>query len=203
MRQKLRKITDNEIKLVADELKDKIVIYADVYKYKDIQEILRTADGDQIYLDHLQSVDYPGSAGQLQNMIANIPGMILFQEKIAKQKNISIVNLSQVGDKEIARSDRITKRPRYHHAYGSSILYQKSREFSAVYYPYKDYEESTYTFVGNAPTLNDYEIGIEKSSFSAIGVVKMNFDYEHCLFTDKLTKSIKTDYTSPEQETLF
>lgn len=200
MRQKLVTITDDHIKLVADELKDKIIIYDNVYKYRDVLELIRTIDCDQLYVDHIQSIDYPGKGGQLSNMISHIPGLVLFEEKIAKKRNMSIINLSQVGDKEIARSDRLSKRPRYHDAYGSSILYQKAREFLAVYYPYKDYDENPNAYFGSdTPTINDFEIGIEKSSFSVMGIVKMNFDYEYCVFKDKPVKNLKTDYIAPKE----
>lgn len=201
MRQKLQKITDVHVKLISEKLNDRYKILNGSNKYKDILEMIRVVKADQIYVDHIQSIDYPGSGGQLNNMIANIPGLILFEEKIAQQRNMSIVNLSQVGDKEIARSDRMSKRPRYHDAYGSSILYQKAREFLAVYYPYKDYDENPHTFYGTAPTINDFEIGIEKSSFSAIGVIKMGFDPEFCTFSDKPTARLKTDYIAPKEQT--
>ncbi|MHB8362883.1 MAG: DnaB-like helicase C-terminal domain-containing protein [Patescibacteria group bacterium] len=200
MRQKLIKITDEHVKVITEKLQGRYKILHGSNKYKDVLEMVRTADAQQIYVDHIQSIDYPGSGGQLNNMIANIPGLVLFEEKIAQQKNISIVNLSQVGDKEIARSDRMSKRPRYHDAYGSSILYQKAREFLAVYYPYRDYEENPHSYYsgGGVPTINDFEIGIEKSSFSALSIVHMNFDYEYCTFTDKPAKA-KTDYLAKSE----
>jgi replicative DNA helicase len=167
----------------------------------DINQARLLKDGEQIYVDHLQSIEYPGRANPLMNMIGEIPGLILFEERIAKQKNISIINLSQVGDKEIARSERFSKRPRYHDAYGSSVLYQKAREFLAVYYPYKDYDENPQTFYGNAPTINDYEVGIEKSSFSALGIIHLNFDYEYSKFSDKTVgkAKLKTDFVAPDE----
>lgn len=201
MRNKLVKITDAHIKKVSDLLSGKIKIYDNIYKLKDIKEIIRVCDGDQIYVDHLQSIEYGGKGNALANMIGQIPDLILFEERIAKQKNISIVNLSQVGDKEIARSERFSKRPRYHDAYGSSILYQKAREFLAVYYPYKDYDENPNSFFGNAPTYTDYEIGVEKSSFSALGIIHLEFDYEYSKFKDKVKniKKLKTDYIAPSE----
>lgn len=201
MRNKLVKITDEHIKKVGELLEKRLKIYDNVFKLKDIKEVIRMADGEQIYVDHLQSIEYPGRANPLMNMIGEIPGLILFEERIAKQKNISIINLSQVGDKEIARSERFSKRPRYHDAYGSSVLYQKAREFLAVYYPYKDYDENPQTFYGNAPTINNYEIGIEKSSFSALGIIRLNFDYEYSRFTDEVVSKtkLKTDYIAKEE----
>ena len=196
MRNKLVKITDEHIKKVSEVLEKKLKIHDNVFKLKDIKEVIRATDADQLYIDHLQAIEYPGKSNPLMNMIGEIPGLILFQERIAKQKNISIINLSQVGDKEIARSERFSKRPRYHDAYGSSMLYQKAREFLAVYYPYKDYDENPQNFYGNMPTHNDYEIGIEKSSFSALGIVHLNFDYEYSIFSDKITSKTKTDFTA-------
>lgn len=193
MRNKLVKITDEHVKKVGELLTKRLKVYDDVFKLKDIKEIIRIADGEQIYVDHLQAIDYPGRANPLMNMIGEIPGLVLFEERIAKQKNISIVNLSQVGDKEIARSERFSRRPRYHDTYGSSVLYQKAREFLAVYYPYKDYDENPQMFYGEAPTHRDYEIGIEKSSFSALGIIKLDFDYEYSTFTDKDSRKLKTD----------
>ena len=203
MRNKLVKITDAHIKKVDELLSKRLKIYDSIYKLKDIKEIIRVADCNQIYVDHLQSIEYPGRGAPLTNMIGEIPGLILFQERIAKQKNISIVNLSQVGDKEIARSERFSKRPRYHDAYGSSILYQKAREFLAVYYPYKDYDENPNSFYGNVPTHTDYEIGIEKSSFSGIGIVHLNFDYEYSTFTDKQKNNKNnSDFIAPNENQL-
>lgn len=204
MRNKLVKITDEHIKKVGELLEKRLKIYDNVFKLKDIKEVIRIADGDQLYVDHLQAIEYPGRANPLMNMIGEIPGLILFQERIAKQKNISIINLSQVGDKEIARSERFSKRPRYHDAYGSSVLYQKAREFLAVYYPYKDYDENPQTFYGTPPTMNDYEVGIEKSSFSALGIIHLNFDYEYSLFSDKAVdkRKLKTDYVAKNEPQL-
>lgn len=205
MRMKMVEITNDHLRIVKDKLNDKLIIVDNAFKYKDIIEVMNyTKNIDMIVIDHLQSIEYPGKGTYLHNMIGNIPGLIGIQKKIAKQLNIPIINLSQVGDKEIQKSDRLVKAPRYWDAYGSSVLYQASREFLALWYPYKDYEEQIVS-TGTVPSINDIQISIEKSSFSTIGKLDLHFDPEFNIFTDKNKekKLKKLDYIAPEEATLF
>jgi len=204
MRMKTVEITDAHIQLVKDKLQNRLMIYDTVYKYKDVIDLLSSInDTDMIIIDHLQAIEYPGNGTFLNNMIGNIPGLINFQKKIAKNINCSIINVSQVADKEIARSDRIIKAPRFYDAYGSSVLYQVSREFLALWYPYRDWEDQLIN-PGTVPSENEIQISIEKSSFSRVGKVMLHFNPEFNLFTDMSKKQLgKLDYVAPIEQTLF
>uniref|UniRef100_A0A6H1ZLB7 Putative helicase n=1 Tax=viral metagenome TaxID=1070528 RepID=A0A6H1ZLB7_9ZZZZ len=205
MRQKNVKITSAHVAKVRELLGDKLHIYDNVFKYKDIIDLQASLkDTQMIVVDHLQSIEYPGAGGHLHNMIGNIPGMIDAQKRIAKVRHISIINLSQVNDKEIQRSDRLLKAPRYWDAYGSSVLYQASREFLALWYPYKDYEDNPSVSYGtNPPSISDIRISIEKSSFSRIGKVELSFNPDFNLFSDKNKKALdRLDYNAPEEKTI-
>ena len=201
MRQKGIIITKDHLDAIKKAVGDRLAIYDKTNRMKDILEIQRVAECDQLYLDHLQKVVYPGTKDPMGNMIGNIPGLVGAQEQLAKQKNMSIINLSQVGDKEIARSQRMSKRPRYHDAFGSSTLYQTAREFLAIYYPIKDKDEEPDNFIGEVG-LNTFEVYVEKSSYSIIGKIKMNFDYEFNRFAD-VGELKKTDFISKKEQELF
>ena len=204
MRMKSIEITNEHLNMVREKLKDKLVIIDDKFKYRDIIEIMHSLeDVDMLIIDHLQTIDYPGSRSAMENMIGGIPGLVSYEKKIAKEKNMAIINVSQVNDKDIARSDRIIKAPRYYDAYGSSILYQASREFLALWYPYRDWEDQMIN-PGIPPTVNDIQVSIEKSSFSRIGKVTLHFNPELNIFTDKSTKQLaKLDYVAPVEQSLF
>lgn len=204
MRMKTVRITDEHVKIVREKLEGRLKIVDDAFKYKDILEIMHTTEGtDMLILDHLQAIDYPGNRSAMENMIGGIPGLVSFQKRTAKEKNMSIINVSQVNDKDIARSDRIIKAPRYYDAYGSSILYQASREFLALWYPFRDWEDQLIN-PGTPPSINDIQVAIEKSSFTRIGKMMLHFDPEYNLFMDKSMKSLtKLDYVAPVEHTLF
>ena len=203
MRMKTVPITKEHIEAVKKVMSDRLVIYDKVNRMADIMELSRVTECDQLYVDHLQKIVYPGNKNPMENMIGNIPGLIGAQEQLAKQKGMSIIDLSQVGDKEIARSERFSKRPRYHDAYGSSVLYQTSREMLAVYYPFKDYDEEPNSFIGQStPTIYGYEVWVEKSSYGRIGKIKMNFDWDYNKFTDA-GEIKKTDYIAKNEPNLF
>jgi len=207
MRLKLAKITSEHIAAVKEKLNEQLEIHDDVFKYKDIIELMHTTKADMIYIDHINGIDYPGTGTYMQRMIGNIPGFISAEKKIAKAKHCSIVNLSQVGDKEIQRSDRLIKAPRYWDLYGSSVLFQASRELLMLWYEYKDYEDSIGLMpTETAPTINDVRVSIEKSSFSKLGKVKLYFDPETNIFMDSersLNQLKKLDYNAPQEELLF
>ena len=204
MRLKTVKITDEHIKILKEKLAGRLEIHDRVNKYKDIIDLMHSVKfTDMIWVDHINSIDYPGNGSYLANMIGNIPGLIGAQKLIAKEKNIVIVNLSQVGDKEIQKSDRLNKAPRYFDAYGSSVLFQASREYLSLWYPYKDWEDSV-IHTGNIPSINDIQISIEKSSFSKVGKLMVHFDPEFNLFADKSQKALKKlDYVAPQEEMPF
>ncbi len=203
MRQKLVQVSDEHIKKIREIFKDKLIIYDQVTKYKDILDLMSTLKCDKVIVDHLQSIEYPGTKDYLGNMIGNIPGIIDFEKRIAKLRKMVIINLSQVGDKEIQRSDRLSKAPRYYDAYGSSVLYQASREFLSIYYPFRDYEDNPMIFGANPPTINDISCSIEKSSFSKLGKVRWNFDPEFNTFTDKPSKHLgKENYIPPAEKAI-
>ena len=199
MRQKTVTITDEHINKVRDMFRDRLIIYDGATKYKDILDLMASVKTEKIVVDHLQSIEYPGNKDYLSNMIGNIPGIIDFEKRLAKARKMVIINLSQVGDKEIQRSDRLSKAPRYYDAYGSSVLYQASREFLALYYPIKDYEDNPLAFGAHPPSINDVIISVEKSSFSALGKVKLNFNPEFNTFKDVPVKS-KGDYMPPPEQ---
>ena len=201
MRQKLVEITGEQIDRVRDIMQDRLAIYDQATKYKDILDLMASVKTDKLVVDHLQSIEYPGNKDYLSNMIGNIPGIIDFQKRLAKARKMVVINLSQVGDKEIKRSDRLSKAPRYYDAYGSSVLYQASREFLALYYPIKDYEDNPISFGAHPPTVNDVTISIEKSSFSTLGKVKLDFNPEFNTFKDKPAK-IKGDYIAPAEKSV-
>jgi hypothetical protein len=202
MRQKTATISKEHIEKVAELFKDRLFIYDNVFKYKDVIDLMNSLKTDKIIVDHLQAIDYPGTGDFLARMIGNIPGMLDFQKKLAKQRKIVIINLSQVNDKDIQRSDRLIKAPRYWDAYGSSVLYQASREFLALWYPFKDQEDNQFA-IGNVQfSINDIRMSIEKSSFSRIGKVKLEFDPEFNSFKD-VYEVKKGDYIPPQEKGLF
>ena len=204
MRQKTAILTDEQIKRVRELLVDsgKLIIYDEAFKYKDVLDLLSSIKADKIVIDHLQSIDFPGTGDFLARMIGNIPGLIDYEKKQAKQRNQVIINLSQVNDKDIQRSDRLIKAPRYWDAYGSSVLYQASREFLALWYPYKDQDENSIGIAPQTFTVSDVRMSVEKSSFSSIGKVKLLYNPEFSTFKD--AASVKNrDYIPPEEKGLF
>jgi replicative DNA helicase len=199
MRQKLVKITTEHIEIVRAKFENRYIIYDSVFAYKDIIDLQYSLDVDMIIVDHLQSIDYPGQGDHMHRMIGSIPGFVAHQKRIAKKKNIPIIDLSQVGDKEIQRSGRTNLAPRYYDAYGNSALYQASREFLALWYPVKDYEESPIMFGDTPPTINDFQIGVEKSSFSRVGKVPMKYYPDYSEFEDTGKMNKKMDYIPPKE----
>lgn|GEM_PF-5537397 len=202
MRQKTAQVTKANIEKVSEIFKDRLFIYDNVFKYKDVVDLMNSLKVDKIVVDHLQAIDYPGTGDFLARMIGNIPGLLDFQRKIAKQKNIVIINLSQVNDKDIQRSDRLIKAPRYWDAYGSSVLYQASREFLALWYPYKDQEDNQFALDKTIYTINDVRLSVEKSSFSQTGKVKLIFQPEYNTFDDA-SPVTKGNYIPPTEKGLF
>lgn len=211
MLQKIIKITDEHLQVVKDVLKGKLVIIDGIFKYNSIVDLFFSSkDADMIYLDHINSIDFPGTGTWLNNMIGGIPGMVNVARKAAKKVNSfglrpSIILLSQVADKEIQRSDRLIKAPKYFDCYGSSALYQASRQMIGLWYQYKDFEDNPIAFVGQTtPSINDLQMGIEKSSFSKTGKIALKYDPEHNLFFDssKIHKK-KDDYEPPKEKGLF
>lgn len=203
MRQKTMQVSEEHIKKIREMFKDKLIIYDEVTKYKDIIDLMGTVKADKLVVDHLQSIEYPGNKDYLSNMIGNIPGIIDFEKRLAKARKMAIINLSQVNDKEIQRSERLSKAPRYYDAYGSSVLYQGSREFLSLYYPIRDYEDNPIIFGKHIPSINDIQVSVEKSSFSRLGKMHMHFDPEFNTFTDKSTKSLeKGDYIPPKEKSI-
>lgn len=204
MRLKTVKITDMHLGIVKEKLNNRLVIHDDVFKMKDIVELIDAMKVDMIYVDHLNGIDYPGSGTYMERMIGNIPGLVDAQKRIAKTKHIPIINLSQVNDKDIQRSDRLMKAPRYWDVYGSSVLYQASREFIALWYPYKDQEDNPIMPETGAPSINDIRIHVEKSSFSKVGRMSLHFDPDYNLFSDvqKDVKKMEKGNFIPPQETL-
>ena len=205
------KITTDHIKLVKDTLAvgNRLVIYD---KYQDegkIKEIINSlTDADMIVVDHVNSIDYPGRNGWLNNMINGIPGFINFCKSTSKRvnthgKKTSTILLSQVGDKEIQRSERLSKAPRFYDAYGSSALYQASRQMLALYYPYKDQDDMGISLDNQPCGINDVQIAIEKSSFSMVGKVQLYFDPNLNLFkdSDAAKKKLKAlSYEAPNEQ---
>lgn len=205
MRQKSIKILPEHIARIDKLFRNKLVIHDDIFKYKDIIDLMESLNKtDMIILDHLQALDYPGGGSALQRMIGNIPGLINIEKRIAKHRNMVIMNLSQVNDKDIQRSDRTIKAPRYWDAYGSSVLYQASREFLSFWYPYKDFEDTPIMFTDNPPSINEIQLSIEKSSFSRIGKFMLRYNPEFATFQDykKTLNRIlnKEDYIPPVEK---
>ncbi len=207
MRNKLVKITDTHLQKVRDKLQGRLTIYDKTLEYKDILELLQSVNCDMLVVDHINAIEYPGTGTWMDRMIGNIPGLINTQKKVAKQKNSVIINLSQVNDKDIQRSDRLIKAPRFWDAYGSSVLFQAAREFLALWYPYRDYEDNPLANYGEkVPTINDVQISIEKSSFSKIGRFWLYYDPEVNRFWDSAQadrKVNKQDYIPPQTKNLF
>jgi replicative DNA helicase len=206
MRLKTVQTTDMHMQVVKSKLDGRLIIHDDVFKMKDIIELTESMKTDMIYLDHVNKIDYPGRGTHMERMIGNISELVNAQSRVAKTKHISIVNLSQVNDKEIQRSDRMMKAPRYWDLYGSSVLYQASREMIALWYPYKDQDDNPIMSEGSPPSINDIRIHIEKSSFSKVGRMSLRFEPDFNLFTDTnkdTQKMEKGNYLPPQEETLF
>jgi hypothetical protein len=202
MRQKTALITEENIKHVKEILADRLFIYDEATKYKEVLELMNSIKTDKIVIDHLQAIDYPGTGDFLMRMIGNIPAVIDFEKRQAKQRHQVIINLSQVNDKEIQRSERLIKAPRYWDAYGSSVLYQASREFLALWYPYKDQDDNAMGIQTGNFSVNDIRMSVEKSSFTSIGKVKLLYNPEYATFMD--AEHVKNqDYTPPEEKGLF
>jgi len=202
MRQKTAKIKQEHINKIREMFGKRLTIHDDVFRMKDIIDVIHSSKSDMIVVDHLQSIDYPGSGDFLARMIGGIPAIIDAEKRIAKQRNIPIINLSQVNDKDIQRSDRLIKAPRYWDAFASSVLFQASREFIALWYPHKDYEDNPLLFGNKPPEQNDIRISIEKSSFTSIGKIHLEYEYEFSSFKDKAKPSNKNFYTSPKEHSL-
>jgi len=206
MRLKTVQATAMHMEVVKSKLDGRLIIRDDVFKMKDIIELTESMKTDMIYLDHVNKIDYPGRGTHMERMIGNISELVNAQSRVAKTKRISIVNLSQVNDKEIQRSDRMIKAPRYWDLYGSSVLYQASREMIALWYPYKDQEDNPIMSEGAPPSMNDIRIHIEKSSFSKVGRMQLRFEPDFNLFTDtdKDTKKMeKGNFLPPQEEMVF
>lgn len=206
MRLKQIEVTEAHLDVLRDKLHGRLHIYDDVFKMKDIIDLMHTLKDDMIYLDHINSIDYPGKGSYMERMVGNIPAMIDAEKRLAKEKNIPIINLSQVGDKDIQKSDRLIKAPRYFDAYGSSVLYQAAREFLALWYPYKDEDDSGISISTTPASPNDIHISIEKSSFSKVGKIRLHFDPEYNTFTDTeqyIKKMEKHSSFIPAEERLF
>lgn len=207
MRLKVRKITDEHIAVIKEKIGGKLFIHDGVFKEKDIREIMSTLDTDMILVDHINKIDFAGRGTAMDNMIGGIPGFVNFQANLAQKRNCAIINLSQVNDKDIQRSDRLSKAPRFWDLYGSSALYHAARELLMLWYPYKDQEDTFSSFsVGSQHTytINDLWITIEKSSFSKVGKVPLHFEPEYNIFTDKKTKSgLPTDAPKEKGVDLF
>lgn len=201
MRQKEVKITKENIAHVKDLLWDKLIIEDKVFKMNDIIKLMENSDADMFYVDHLQSITYPGNGSAMMNMIGNIPGMLNMEKRIAKEKNVPIVNLSQVNDKDIQRSDRLIKAPRYWDLYGSSVLYQAAREMIMLHYPWKDYEDNPMIYgSGEPPSINRVNLSLEKSSFSRTGKVPLDFDPDFNIFKDANPDVLKkSSYVAPTE----
>lgn len=199
MRQKSAEITDEHIRMIRDKLGDKLIIIDGVYSLAETVAVMNDSMSDMILIDHINALTYPGRGNSMENMIGGIPGLVNIEKKIAKDKNISIVNLSQVNDKQIQRSDRLLKAPRYWDLYGSSALYHASRELLMLFYPIKDYEQEGIQ-VEKPPTINDIEVRVEKSSFTQTGKVNMHFEPEFNIFKDKNVGARNTNYVAPKEK---
>jgi hypothetical protein len=205
------KITDEHLKIVRDKLSvgNRLIIHDGFQKEDKIKEILNSInDADFIVVDHINGIDFPGHKGWLDNMISGIPGFIMFCKALAKRKNIygrkpSVLLLSQVNDKEIQRSERLIKAPRYYDAYGSSTLFHASRQMLSLWYPYKDKDESSVSYDHVPDTINDLQMSIEKSSFSSIGKIQMHFEPEYNMFRDASKKVLKKLSYEAADENLF
>ena len=202
MRQKSAEITEKHVKTIREKLENKLIIIDGIYSYDEVIRAMQDSVSDMIYIDHINSIIYPGRGTSMENMIGGIPGLVNIQKRIAKEKHISIVNLSQVNDKQIQRSDRLIKAPRYWDMYGSSALYHAARELLMIWYPIKDYESMETVQLRNPPTVNDIEIRVEKSSFSSTGLAYLNFNPELNKFTDKNPHKYlsKQNYIAPEEK---
>ena len=202
MRQKTSRITKEHIEKVKEVIGDRLKIYDSVFKYKEAIDLMQSDKSDMLVLDHMQALEYPGVGDFMARMIGNIPGLVDTEKKIAKQRNKVILNLSQVNDKDIQRSDRLIKAPRYWDAYGSSVLYQASREFLALWYPIKDEEESS--MMTGKWTINDMIMNVEKASFGGTGKISLRFEPDYNTFMDKpKTRTVKEDYTPPTEDGFF
>ncbi len=203
MRQKDTKVLDEHIRKVKEKLWGKLFIWDNVFKYSDVLDLMNKLKTDMIIVDHLQSIDYPGSGNPMMNMIGGIPGFISHQKRIAKQHNNVIIDLSQVNTKEIERSERLVKMPKISDAYGGSALEQASREFLILWYPFRDYEEGDIMIADKPYTDKDVIMGVAKSSYSGIGKISFNYDYEYDTFTDKVMQTSKrADYQAPKESQL-
>jgi len=213
MRHKKIKITEEHINIVKKALNGRLKIVDTAHKYKDVVDAMYASNSDMILVDHVNSIDYPGTGDFLSRMIGGIPGLVNVQKVIAKNKNAAVIDLSQVNDKDIQRSDRLSKAPRYWDAYGSSTLYQAAREYIALWYPYKEFEDNPMYFGNKQQSPNDIQIAIEKSSFSAISKFNIIYEPDFATFRDNPNTMNKvnngSNYIPPtekplhEQQNLF
>ena len=207
MRQKNVKITNEHIETVKKALGNRLKIIDSAHKYKDVVDAMEASKSDMIVVDHVNAIDYPGVGDFMSRMIGGIPGLINTQKVIAKQKHMAIINLSQVNDKDIQRSDRLSKAPRYWDAYGSSVLYQAAREYLALWYPYKEFDDNPMMFGNRPPSPNDVQIAIEKSSFSAINKFNVIYEPDFATFRDNpnvMTKvNSNSNYIAPSEKATY
>lgn len=206
MRNRLVKITDEHKDKVKRLLGGRLRVHQ-YNAFKDVIDLLFTLKSQFIWIDHINSIVYPGGAGALMNMIQGIPYLINKEVEFLKGSPESvIVNLSQVNEKELMRRTgrNIWKHPAYTDAYGSQVLHQHSREYLTVYYPYKDKVNNPRDWTGKKElkdaTPADVYLKVEKSSFGDLAGLKFNYKYDFGILED--TEDKVTNVEFPEMNWL-
>jgi len=188
MRDKTVRISEAQKKAVKKKLDGRIKVHA-VTTFKDVVDLLSTIKDEYVWLDHINAIQFPGRGNALQNMMGGIPGLISAQVQFLRDRPYqSYINLSQVNEKELMKLPGIWKHPSYHHAYGSQILHQHSREYITLYYPRRDVLNNPHRWAGKKELRDanpeDVYLKVEKSSFGDLGRMKFKYTADFAKFED-------------------
>lgn len=209
MRAGLATMTDEQEQALHAKYNGKVDFFHEGNKYKDVISLLFSLrDYELIYIDHINAIEYPGSGNALQNMIGQIPSLISREKDfLSRNKDISIINVNQVAEKQIDQIRDYWKFPYHELAYGNSVSWIASREWVTLYYPYKDMVNRPLEWAQvekhSLPTNQDIFVKVEKSSFTDIGDAQLHFDFEHSRMTDAHSKGIAKSEIEFIQEEIF
>ncbi len=189
MRDGIVKISEAQINKIKELFEGRIIVYDEIVKFKDYIDLLNSInDIELIYTDHINAMAYPGNGSALTNMIGGIPNLINHQKLyLNEHKDVALVNLSQVNEKELLKSGNFLKPPPYDSAYCSQVLHQAAREFISLWYPYRDVIQYPEMFTGkrkNIPTDTEVQLSVEKGSFGGMGLLKLEYNPQFATFCD-------------------
>jgi replicative DNA helicase len=179
MRLKKVQLTYDDTKKILAPLLKHIVILDDVFAPDEIFRAINDHKADQVIVDHLQELRFPGEEGISESGITY--SLKLFKEA-ARNTNGNVLCLSQVKDKAVdERFD--DKVPRPHDFYYASTIRQKSREQCVVYWRYKDTQDET--------EKNIFEYYVWKSTYLESGKITFKYEPDYARFTELTLEEAK------------